>query len=225
MSSLLPCLAETLSASERQRADRFQFDRDRLRFIARRGLLRRILGRYVNVDPARLSFTLSSRGKPALAAKNGGPALHFNLSHSEGLALFAVAHNCPLGVDVERLRPIAEADGIAEKFFSARETFMLNSRPGTSKLEAFFRCWTAKEAFLKATGDGITDSLAEVEVSLGVGLKPELLRIAGDAQLASLWTLHTLAPAPGFVGTLAVKASGLKLACWCWPQIELKSAS
>ena len=149
LASDLPAFAETLSAGERQRAERFQFDRDRKRFIVRHGLLRMILGRYLNIEPARLSFTCESRGKPALAGTLDGRTLHFNLSHSDGLALFAVARRFALGVDVERIRPIPEIDQIAGKFFSARESAMLKALPAEQKLEAFFNCWTRKEAYLK----------------------------------------------------------------------------
>ena len=214
----LPAFAEPLSESERKRADRFQFDRDRKRFIVRHGLLRMILGRYLNLEPARLSFTCESRGKPALAGTLDGRTLHFNLSHSDGLALFAVARRFALGVDVERIRPIPEIDQIAGKFFSARESAVLKALPAEQKLEAFFNCWTRKEAYLKATGEGIADALAQIEVSLVPGPTAQLLNIAGDAREASSWSLHPLAPAPGFTGAVAVKARDLKLACWRWPE-------
>src|SRR5207302_8362099 len=149
LASDLPAFAETLSASERQRAERFQFERDRERFVVRHGLLRMILGRYLNIEPARLSFTCELRGKPALAGTLDGRTLHFNLSHSDGLALFAVARQFPLGVDVERIRPIPEIDQIAGKFFSARESDMLNSLPAEHKIDVFFICLTRNEASLQ----------------------------------------------------------------------------
>jgi len=218
--SRIAALGETLSASEQRRAARFQFDRDRNRFIIRRGLLRRILGQYLNVHPAQLAFTYESRGKPALAGTADDETLQFNLSHSDGLALFAVARRSSIGVDVERIRPIPEADQIAAKFFSAREGAMLCALSPPEKLEAFFNCWTRKEAYLKATGDGIADALAEIEVSLAPRQNAELLRIAGDAQAASLWALHPLSPAAGFVGALAVQSKELKPVCWHWPEID-----
>ena len=218
LASALPDFAGLLSASERKRADRFQFDRDRVRFIVRRGLLRQILARYLACDPAEISFTYEARGKPSLANLMERHSIHFNLSHSHGLALIAVARQHALGVDVERVRPMPEADQIAAKFFSTRENAVLNALPSDSMLEGFFHCWTRKEAYLKATGEGIADSLPEVEVSLTPGRAPELLKIAGDARAASFWTLHSLAPAPGFVGALAMKAKGSKPACWRWPE-------
>ena len=218
LASQLSALGEAISASEQRRAARFRLDRDRNRFIVRRGLLRRILGRYLNVIPSRLSFTCESRGKPALTGTTEDETLHFNLSHSDGLALFAVARRSSIGVDVERVRPIPETEQIAARFFSPRESAVLNALPPEQMLEAFFNCWTRKEAYLKATGEGIADALAEIEVSLSPGPTAEILRIAGDAQAASLWALHPLAPAPGFVGALAVQAKGLKLVCRRWPE-------
>ena len=216
----LPSFAASLSASERKRADRFQLDRDRDRFIVRHGLLRRLLARYLNAHPAKLSFTYESRAKPALAGTIDDPRLHFNLSQSDGLGLFAVSRQFPLGVDVERVRPIPDALQIAARFFSPRENAMLNALPAESVSEAFFQCWTRKEAYLKATGEGIAHSLPQVEVSLAPGRAAELLSIAGDVGEAFLWTIHALAPAAGFIGALAVRAKELKLACWRWSEIE-----
>jgi 4'-phosphopantetheinyl transferase len=213
----LPAFAQTLSADERQRAERFQFDRDRKRFIVRHGLLRTILGRYMNIEPARLYLARESRGKPALAGTFEGRTLHFNLSHSDGLALFVVARQFALGVDVERIRAMPEIDQIAQKFFSAGESAMLGALRAAQRLEAFFNCWTRKEAYLKATGEGIADALAQIEVSIAPGQIARLINIAGDAVEASFWSLHALAPAPGFTGALAVRTSDLKLACWQWP--------
>src|SRR5438093_8199134 len=166
LASDLPAFAETLSAGERQRAERFQFDRDRNRFVVRHGLLRMILGRYLNIEPARVTFAYESRGKPLLYGPAAVPTFHFNLSHSNGLALIAGTRQAALGVDVERVRFIPEADQIAAKFFSPREGAMLHAIPAEQKMEAFFHCWTRKEAYLKATGEGIADALTLVEVSL-----------------------------------------------------------
>ncbi len=212
----LPAFAGPLSESERKRADRFQFDRDRNRFIVRHGLLRMILGRYLNIEPARVAFAYESRGKPLLHGPAVTPPFHFNLSHSNGLALIAGTRQAALGVDVERVRFIPEADQIAAKFFSPREGAMLHAIPAEQKMEAFFHCWTRKEAYLKATGEGIADALPRIEVSLSPGQPARLLRINGDTQAASLWSLSALAPAPGFVGAMAIKTGRLKLACWRW---------
>jgi len=199
----LPQLTETLSASELYRAGRFQFGLDRSRFIARRGLLRILLARYLDADPAQLSFSCGPYGKPEFSGLRDATPLQFNSSHSSGLVLFAVARRVPVGVDIERLRPIPDIDRIAAKFFSSRENTMLGTVPAGQRLEAFFNCWTRKEAYLKATGDGITDGLLQIEVSLAPGQRAELLSVNGDSRAAGLWFMHSLAPAPGFVGAIA----------------------
>src|SRR5581483_7473345 len=139
-------LARTLSPDETARAERFHFDRDRNRFIAGRGLLRAILGRYLGLKPAQLAFEYTVRGKPAVHSSCGNHALHFNLAHSDDLALFALTSICRLGIDVERIRPLSDADGIANRFFSARESEGLRILPAAQKPAAFFNLWTRKEA-------------------------------------------------------------------------------
>src|SRR5688572_3067250 len=165
----LPVFERLLSESEHRRAGRFQLDRDRDRFIVRHGLLRMILGRYLNIDPAHLAFTYESRGKPMVCLPDDTPPFHFNLSHSDGLALIGATRRTSLGIDVEHVRFVREADQIAAKFFSPQESAMLNAIPEEQKMEAFFHCWTRKEAYLKATGEGIADALPRIEVSLTPG--------------------------------------------------------
>jgi len=212
----LPAFARLLSESERKRAGRFQLDRDRDRFIVRHGVLRLILGRYLKIDPARLVFAYESRGKPMVCLPDGKLPIQFNLSHSDGLALIAGTRQAALGIDVERVRFVPEADQIAAKFFSPQESAVLNAIPEEQKMEAFFHCWTRKEAYLKATGEGIADALPLIEVSLTPGQPARLSKINDDTLAASRWRLSQLAPAPGFVGALAIKADSLRLACWRW---------
>ncbi len=209
-----------LSDSERKRANRFQFDLDRNRFIIRHGLLRMLLSRYLNIEPANVAFAYESRGKPLVSAPGLELPLHFNLSHSNGLALIAATRQAALGVDVERVRFVPEADQIAAKFFSPHEAAVLNAIPAEQKMEAFFHCWTRKEAYLKATGEGIADALPRIEVSLTPAQPARLLKINGDALDASLWQLSGLAPAPGFVGALAIQADSLRLCCWRWSRTQ-----
>ena len=198
-------LALTLSADEQARADRFYFELDKQRFIVGRGMLRAILGRYVNTEPAQLQFEYSVRGKPSLQ----GDRLQFNLSHSQGLALYGVAHY-PIGVDLEYLRPLPDAQKIAQRFFCAQEYEHICTLPLQAQQKAFFQIWTAKEAYLKATGDGLA-GLEQVEVSVNA---MQLTRIAGDAQAASRWTLHHLSPAANSIATIAVANRGWQLKYW-----------
>jgi len=216
LASDLPRFSKLLSESERKRADRFQLERDRDRFVARHGLLRMILGGYLKMDPARLAFAYESRGKPMLCLQDVAPPLQFNMSHSNGVALIAGNRQAAPGVDVERVRFVPEADQIAAKFFSPQECAVLNAIPEEQKMEAFFNCWTRKEAYLKATGEGIADALPRIEVSLTPGQPARLSKINGDTLAASRWRLSGLAPAPGFVGALAIKTDTLRLARWRW---------
>ncbi len=218
---LLEDLRQTLSADERARAERFSFRRNRDRFIIRRGLLRAILGRYLATDPGRLRFTYGVHGKPALAPQDGGMQLRFNVSHSAGLVLYAVARGREIGVDLEAIQPAIARECIAEHFFSPREAAALRALPVDAQPEAFFTCWTRKEAYVKARGAGLALRLDGFDVSLVPGEPAALLRTAGDAQEASRWSLQALAPGRGYVGALAVEGHALQLTCWQWPEMTL----
>lgn len=217
----LATFSSTLSPDEQTRAGKFIFERDRNRYIAARGMLRVILARYLRQNPDAIKFTYTDRGKPSIANLPENEPLHFNLAHSDDLAVFAFCRACPVGIDVERLRPIKDIEGIAERFFSPRETAQLKSLSATKRHAGFFNLWTRKEAWLKATGDGIGDLLAEVEVSLLPGEPARLLSLFDDADAAAKWTLHDLAPAPNFKAALAVPCSDLNLHCCSWPDEPL----
>lgn len=189
-----------LSEDERARSAQFHFERDRKQFVARRSLLRVILGHYLKVQPSQIILAYEARGKPRLAAPVSAAPLHFNFSHSRGLALCAVGRFGPLGVDVEQIRPMPEMTELAATFCSAQEIALLSAAPPEKKLEVFFSIWTRKEACLKATGEGIAGALAQLDCS----------------QPPPGWSLHALSPAPGFVGALAFAGSPARLRCWQW---------
>jgi 4'-phosphopantetheinyl transferase len=205
--------ARTLAADETQRAERFRFERDRRRFIVARGSLRAILCAYLERVPARIAFDYSSRGKPALAGQGENTPLHFNLSHSDELALLAVTRVCPLGIDLELIRPLNDADAIADRFFSARESQGLAALPPEQKPTAFFNLWTRKEAWLKATGDGISESLDKVEVSFLADEPARLISLPEVAGAVREWGLFSLSPNKDFVGALAIRATDVKIDC------------
>jgi 4'-phosphopantetheinyl transferase len=207
----------SLSTDERTRTARFMFERDRRRFVAGRGILRAILSNYVQRQPAQIRFNYSEHGKPSLAGLSSNEQIHFNLAHSEDLAVVAVSRIPVIGIDVERLRPMNDAEGIAERFFSARESKLLKSLPSDQKLTGFFNLWTRKEAWLKATGEGLGESLDQIEVSLRPGEPAWLLSIFNDVQAAEKWTLRELVPAPGYLGALAVPTNDFQAHCWRWP--------
>jgi len=211
-------LQRNLSKEELERANRFHFQRHRSHFIVARGLLRTILSRYLKTEPGRLRFQYGPKGKPELSGKTGQRPLHFNVSHSHGLALYAVTHDRKIGVDVEHIRPDVAGEKIAERFFSPREAATLRELPAGVQQEAFYTCWTRKEAYLKAIGEGITLRLDQFEVSVIPGELAVLLSINGDPKKASYWSLKGLDPGPGYMGALAVKGHGWHLRCWQWEE-------
>jgi 4'-phosphopantetheinyl transferase len=206
----------TLTPGERARASRFHFHKDREHFIVARGLLRTILGRYLNVRPGRLRFRYSLYGKPSLAEEFGGDTLRFNVSHSRGLALYALTRDREIGVDLEYIDPDLAHEQIAERFFSPREVIMLRALPTDTQKEAFFNCWSRKEAYVKAVGDGLAIPLDQFDVSLAPQEPAQILSIRGDPQGAARWTLKRLMPAKGYVGALAIEGQLQHLMCWQW---------
>ncbi len=204
-----PADASLLSPDELERAGRFHFARDRRRFVAARAGLRRILARYLGQAPQALGFAYGPQGKPRLAAAGAPP--YFNLSHAEGLALVAVTAIGEVGVDLEFPRPIDP--GLAARYFAAAEIAALEALPAQERNLAFFRCWTRKEAYLKACGDGVLAPLDRFEVSLDPA-SPRVLTIGGDREEAARWQLAHLEPAPGYVGAVALRAVG-----WHWHEL------
>jgi len=195
--------ASTLSPLETERAARFHFARHRDRFIAARGLLRSLLGHYLQIVPSKIEFDYGPNGKPLLPGAFAKEQLHFNLTHSEDLALIAVARGEPVGVDVERIRTLSDADELVSRFFSVRENASFQKLPESQRPAAFFNLWTRKEAWLKATGEGIGHLLNRVEVSFLPGEPASLLSLPGELYVNAPWTLQDLAPAPGFAAALA----------------------
>jgi 4'-phosphopantetheinyl transferase len=208
-------LLQTLSEDEQIRAKRFYYERDRKHFIVGRGLLRTILGRYIGVAPQQIQFCYGSRGKPSLAATGTDSAIQFNLSHSQGLALYAITRDRQIGVDLEYIRSTSDVEKLAQRFFSPRESAIIHSLPLDQKQIAFFHAWTCKEAYLKATGEGLAQ-LEQVEVSLDLEEPPRLLSIKENCQPPTWWSLQALTPAADYMATLAVEGQNWHLACWDW---------
>ena len=195
----------TLAPDELKRADRFRRDVLRSRFVAGRGALRAILGSYLGIEPVEVVFAYGNRGKPALSGlTRGALSLEFNLAHTDSLALCALSLGRPVGVDVERLRPMNEAERIIGRYFTPREQAEFLGYAEPERVGAFFRGWARKEAYLKATGDGLAASLDSFEVSLTAGAAA-LLRVGDDPAAAGRWTLRELDAPSGFVAALAVE--------------------
>lgn len=193
-------LAATLSADERSRSERLRFERDRRRFVVAHGALRDLLGRYVGTDPGRIRFVCNSFGKPELHPDFGG-RVTFNLAHSADLALIAIARDARVGVDVESIEGREESNDadVARSFFSATEVDALSRVPTQLYGEAFLRCWTMKEACVKASGEGLTIPLPSFSVPITTDSTPAPVR-------CGRWSLSSLQPAPGYIGALAVSA-------------------
>jgi len=205
-----PVHADSLSADERERGRRFRFERDRRRFVAARGLLRVLLGRYLDVHPAGVRFGYGPRGKPFLASGDG---LRFNVSHSGGLALLAFAWRREVGVDVERVRPVPEAEDIARRYFSPWEAADLLRLPEGERAAAFFRCWTRKEAFVKATGDGLSRPLDGFDVTVAPGEPARVVRVAGEPEVAGRFWIEDVSPGRGFAAAVAFEGNPARVVC------------
>ena len=202
---------ETLAPDEKARANRFVFPQDRNRYVAARGALRELLGRYLNRSPAELEFDYTSKGKPSLRAALNERSIQFNVAHSRGLALLAFALGRNLGVDVEFVRPEFPADEIAERYFSPKEVMELRTLPPSLRAEGFYLCWTRKEAYIKATGEGLHVPLESFNVSLTPG-RPERL----ESVDSSRWCMRSLYPDPLYAGALVAEGQHLRLRQWSW---------
>jgi 4'-phosphopantetheinyl transferase len=197
---------ETLAPDEKARAQRFVFQPDRNSYVAARGVLRELLGRYLNRAPGEIEFNYGPQGKPALRSESSERPVQFNVSHSHGMALFAFAVEKQVGVDVELVRPDFAGEKIAERFFSSQEVVELRSLPATAQGEGFFRCWTRKEAYIKARGEGLQIPLKSFHVSLTPG-GPARLQAADSSR----WGLRSLRPEARYVGAVVGEGQGWKL--------------
>jgi 4'-phosphopantetheinyl transferase len=199
-----------LAEDERERAARFRFDKHRNRYIVGRGILRELLGRYLGEEAQALKFSYSEYGKPELASSE----LQFNLAHSGKLALFSFCAAAAVGVDIESVRPLTDAMAIAERFFSPAEREALRALPQEEQTAAFFRCWSRKEAFIKAVGEGLSFPLDAFDVSLAPGEEARLRAVRGSSAEAQKWSLFDLGLQTGYAGTLAVRSAAALLSKW-----------
>jgi 4'-phosphopantetheinyl transferase len=204
-------LAACLDDDERQRAGRFHFRRDRNRYLVGRGRLRQMLGAYLHVAPEGVRFQYSKVGKPALSEGSGSADLRFNVTHSHGLALYALTRGRDVGVDVERVRSDLAWNELAERYFAPTEIAELMALPPDRQRLAFFTCWTRKEAYVKALGLGLSVPLDGFAVTLAPDRPPALIGTAHDPTQCERWELRELEPAAGFVGAMAVEGRGWRL--------------
>jgi 4'-phosphopantetheinyl transferase len=194
-----------LAPDENARVERFYFEKDRQRYIIGRGLLRKLLAGYLELEPTQIQFSYGPCGKPELRTKDQINDLKFNLSHSQDLLIYAFCWDRRVGIDVEHIHSMPDERRLAEEFFSAPESAFLKTLSGSQRLEAFFKLWTCKEAFLKASGDGLAKSMDQFEIQLAERKLARLVSIDGDPNQAVRWRLETFEPAPGYQAALAVE--------------------
>ena len=205
-----------LSQMELSRADGFRFELDQRRYIITCGAIRSIISYYIPVGPNELVFCYGQYGKPYLDLPLNEQDVRFNVSHSSSIALCALTRNQDIGVDVEFMSEDIDVLSLGKDFFTPREAAVLEALPEAQRLEAFYNCWTRKEAYLKAVGAGLAFGLDSCEVSLAPGEPPALFRIEDGRQEAMGWTLQSFSPAPGYVAAIAVEGQDWRLKCWDW---------
>jgi 4'-phosphopantetheinyl transferase len=196
------CVA-MLSPDERARAERFRFEHHRRIYVLSRGILRGLLGQYTSIPPTDIRFSYGSKGKPNLVGVV--PSIQFNSSTSGIMALYAITHNCDLGVDIEQIRALQEIEQVAGRFFCHEEARQLMSLSSSDRNPAFFHCWTRKEAYVKAVGDGLSMPLDSFRVTLMPGDPMEFIHIGNDPKTARQWTLHNFDHIPGYAAAMAYR--------------------
>lgn len=208
--------ADCLSLAEHDRAARFKFLPDRRRYLIAHAALRSILGMYLRVSPGKIEFSSGPVGKPKLAQNFAGSEIEFNLSHSGELALIAVTRGEEVGIDIERIQEDFAFESVAQRFFTSREVAALQVLPPEFRREAFYKCWTSKEALMKGKGLGLSESLDEVQIQLTA---------TGVHMIAALddWALVELNPTSGYAAALAIKRIDGEPRCYRWEPALLDS--
>jgi 4'-phosphopantetheinyl transferase len=204
---------ELLSPDEKIRAHKFRFAKDRRNFIIARGILRSLIGKYLEINPAEISFQYSEFGKPGIADNH---SMQFNISHSQDIALFAFVKKINVGVDVEFVNPDIEVKDIAKKYFSPNEVLNLFALPEKQHTLGFFNCWTRKEAFIKAVGEGLSFPLDQFEVSLEPDKPAKLLATDWEPNAVSEWSIYSMSPGANFVGCVAIEGLIKEIKFWNW---------
>ena len=212
--SRVQALEQTLAPDEGTRAQKYLFQKDRRHFIVARGLLRAILARYLARDAAALRFTYNAYGKPGLVVEAVDASLSFNMTHSQGMALYAITRSWAVGIDLEWIKEDIESEQIAGRFFSPYEITMLQSVPRELQPQAFFDCWTRKEAYIKARGMGLALALDLFDVSLIPGMPAEILASREVDQDIARWSLYELFPGEHYKAALAVEGKPVRLQFW-----------
>ncbi len=215
-------LIELLSDEERARAARFRFDDPRRQFVICRATLRQILGTIYGVEAEALSFQYGSRGKPELMFQDlnsSVPQIEFNVSHSGVIGLVAISVASPIGIDVEEYNPAVKFLELAERFFAPLEATALKSLQPEKQIDGFYRCWTCKEAYIKAKGDGLSLSLASFRVSIDPDQPACLRHVDGQPDEPTQWTTESLNVGENHAAAVMVRQPDCRIALWDWPVI------
>lgn len=207
-------LTSLLSRDELDRADRYVLSQHRKRYIVARGCLRKLLSGYTGVLPASIGFSYDAHGKPSLDGGTVGKTVNFNLSHSNRLIIYAVAVGRELGVDIEYIRRDIQVERIARRFFTEYEQKIILELPESARREAFFYCWTCKEAYIKARGEGLSISPDSFEVSFGPREPAALLNVYFDQREVKRWSMNHFVAQPDYVAALAVEKDNFRLLFW-----------
>ena len=210
------CDASVLSPDEIARANRFHFDKDRTHFTRCRAALRFVLAGYVAIPSTEIRFEYLSGGKPQLIADQNPRRMQFNVSHSGNMALIAIGSGHRVGVDIEKIRVDIDAIVLAERFFSIRERKGLRALPDRLRVPGFFACWTRKEAFMKATGEGLSFPLADFSVTIHPDREPGLEEIRGNVEARKRWFLADLSIVDGYRAAVAVEGTPSRTAIYAW---------
>jgi 4'-phosphopantetheinyl transferase len=206
-----------LSVVERERADRFHFEIDRLRFITARAALRILLGRYLNQLPERLCFSVNSHGKPWMQMSTGQPDLRFNLSHSGNVVVLAFALQAEVGIDVETVREMQDMEAVAKLCLSSAQFRAFCQLPrGDASVRAFYRIWTRKEALIKALGTGLSQTLSDFDVTFHDHEPPRLIRADSGFGNVSAWTLYDLSVPETCHAAVAIQGTSFELKSFIW---------
>jgi 4'-phosphopantetheinyl transferase len=204
-----------LADDERTRAARFRNPQHGAHYTVGRGVLRMLLGRYLNRQPQDICLSYSAYGKPFI--KDATETLRFNVSHSQELALYAFTHRREIGIDIEYIRSVSSHHQIAEQFFSPNENQALHALPAAQQTIGFFNCWTRKEAYIKAHGEGLSLPLDQFDVTLAPDEPAALIETRVTSDRAERWTLEALQPGANYLAALVVEGHDWTLSTWQWP--------
>ncbi len=204
-----------LSVDEKERANRFRFVKDKTHYIAARGILRHLLGQYLNENPKRLQFQYSDYQKPFLEHQS---EMEFNVSHSGSYGLFVFTIKNSIGIDIEYTQRPIEVAAVASRFFSKKEAEKLLALPISTHQEAFYNCWTRKEAIIKAIGQGLSFPLDQFEVTLAPNSEAELLATYWDEAEVGQWEMRSFVPAPNYIGALAIRTKIESIQYFKWEE-------